>query len=343
MITLWKSGPRRGLPAPFRSGSALARIGLGLVLLLSVGSAVFNATAHEGEQHGEPPPKVGAIGGPVTLSEEGRSNLGLETVVVASRTILSGPTAFGAVEALPGRHQAVASRVAGRVTRVFKFAGDPVSRGDAVLEIESRAVADPPVLVTLTAPIGGVVTRNGVEPGSPVEADATLMEIADLSKVRFRMDVFEVDFGRVARGRTAFVSLEAYPDRGFEGVITRIGDVADPETRTIPVWADLDNADRALKLNLRGRARIAAGSEEPVIAVPTRALLGDPANRFVYLDAGNLFVPTPVVVGRNDGAWTEIRSGLIPGDAIVVTGNYELQFVVVPDPEEPAPVKSKGH
>ncbi len=299
------------------------------------------APAHEGEVHGTPAPSSGAMGGPVKLSATARANLDLLTVPVESRVLTLGPGAFGMVELRPGHSQVVAARISGRVVRVTRVVGDAVRAGEPLIELEARVVADPPPHVTLTSPRAGTLVRREVEPGQPVEPDQSLLTIADLSRVNFRADIYEVDLAQVAVGQRAVIRLEAYPDRAFDGTIVRLGQSADAATRTVPAWIELANPDGALRLNLRGRARIATGAGAPVLAVPTEAILGDAANRFVYLDDGVRFVPTPVEVGATDGAYTEIRSGLLPGDPIVTRGAYELQFVITPAAAPATKAKAK--
>ena len=295
--------------------------------------------AHEGEQHGTPAPGAGAgAGGPVKLTAEARKNLGLETAPVGTRELRLGPAGFGTVEPVPGRIYVVSARISGRTTRIFKVPGDRVRTGEQVIEVESRVVADPPIRITLPSRIAGTVTERNIEIGQPVEPDQSLMTIADLSRVLFRIDVFEVDFGSVSVGQEVDATFESYPERTFHGTIRRLGTVADPETRTIPVWAEIDNGDGNLRVNMRGSGRIVTRKTGPVIAIPKDAVLGDPAGRFVYLNTGPAFVPTPVTLGQEDGGWVEITRGLIPGDEIVVKGNYELQYVNAPaDTTEAAP------
>jgi cobalt-zinc-cadmium efflux system membrane fusion protein len=295
--------------------------------------------AHEGEQHGTPAPGAASSGGPVTLTQEARKNLGLETSRVETRALIVGPTGFGQVEPLPGKLFVISARISGRATQVFKVPGDPVRAGERVVEVESRVVADPPVRITLPSRIAGTVIDRSIEAGQPVDPDQSLLTVADLSRVLFRIEVFEVDFGTVAVGQGVEARFESYPERTFSGTIRRLGSVADPETRTIPVWAEIDNADRSLRINMRGSARVVTRETGPVIAVPRNAVLGDAANRFVYLDTGPAFVPTPVTLGVEEGGWVEITSGLIPGDEIVTRGSYELQYVTTPA----APDSVAGH
>lgn len=304
--------------------------------LLGVGLAAVVA-AHEGESHGTPPPEAGIPGGPVTLSPRARENLDLQTAPVVLRRLVTGPAAFGQIEALPGHSYVVASRVSGRVIRVFKSAGERVQKGEPLVEIESRVVAEPPPRMTLVSERTGTLIRRDVEPGQPVEPEQSLLTVTDLSRVRFRADVFEIDLHRIAPGMEAAVRLEAFPDRIFEGTVGHFGPAADASTRTVPLWIELDNPEGRLRLNLRGRVRLAARDTPAVLAVPNEALLGDPAHRFVYLDDGARFVPTAVTIGVTDGLWTEVKSGLLPGDPVVTRGAYELQFVVT----APAPAGAR--
>ncbi len=83
--------------------------------------------------------------------------------------------------------------------------------------------------VTITAPMTGVVTRLNVEEGENAVmgtlnvAGTVLLEIADLSTMEAEVDVDETEVVRVALGQAVEVSVDAFPDTTFAGVVTEIG------------------------------------------------------------------------------------------------------------------------
>ena len=83
--------------------------------------------------------------------------------------------------------------------------------------------------VTITSPISGVVTRRNIEEGETVvvgtmnNPGTVLATIADLSVIEAEVEVDETDIPGVELGQTATVTIDAFPDRDFPGVVTEIG------------------------------------------------------------------------------------------------------------------------
>ena len=102
--------------------------------------------------------------------------------------------------------------------------------------------------VTVPAPISGKILDMAVAAGEyHNDTNAPVMTIADLSTVWVASDVTESDIRLIEVGERIDVSLSAYPGETFHGRVTRIADTVDPQTRTVKVRAEMDNA--------RGRLR----------------------------------------------------------------------------------------
>jgi len=112
--------------------------------------------------------------------------------------------------------------------------------------------------LTLIAPWDGVVLTRSIEPGSTALPGSTLLEIGRLDRLELTVYLPEDEFGRVPPGQPASVSVDAYPDRTFNGVVLRLADEAEftptnvqtKEDRTRLVYAvtiSLENPDLSLK------------------------------------------------------------------------------------------------
>ena len=111
---------------------------------------------------------------------------------------------------------------------------------------------------TLLAPWDGVVLTRSIEPGSTALPGSTLLEIGRLDRLELTVYLPEDKFGRVSPGQLANVSVDAYLDRTFDGVVLRLADEAEftptnvqtKEDRTRLVYAvtiSLENPDLLLK------------------------------------------------------------------------------------------------
>ncbi|PIM52487.1 efflux transporter periplasmic adaptor subunit, partial [Roseateles chitinivorans] len=169
------------------------------------------------------------------------------------------------------------------------------------------------------APLAGRVIEMGAAPGGYWnDVNAPLMTIADLSRVSVTAAVPEKDLARIFVGQSAQVVLNAYPDDPRAGTVRYIGEVLDPDTRTVKVRLILDNADGRLRPGMFVKLRF-AGPSHPAPVVPASALLQDGLFTRVFVErAPGRYVAREVTVGAAMGDEVEIVSGLRPGERVVV-------------------------
>ena len=173
------------------------------------------------------------------------------------------------------------------------------------------------------APHDGFVTEHNVVQGMQAKTGDVLFRIADISTVWVLADVAERDVGMVAPGQTATVRPRGYPGETFTGTITLVYPMVNKETRTVRVRAELANPDHMLLPDMYTDVEIAAGSEQPVLAVPDDAVIDSGTRKLVILDKGEgRFEPREVTLGRRGRGYSEIRSGAAEGNKVVVSANF---------------------
>ena len=181
--------------------------------------------------------------------------------------------------------------------------------------------------IPLEAPISGTIVELSAVSGAFVEAQQVLYQIVDLSEVWVRGEVFESDIGHVTSRSRATVKPSG-GQTSFELPSNRmimVGDVVDPQTRTIPVIWEVSNPGRQLKIGMLTRLDIGTGQEMETLAVPESAVFLEENKDIVYLQVGGeSFVRRIVTTGIADRGWVEILSGLQEGERAVVTGGYEI-------------------
>ena len=148
-----------------------------------------------------------------------------------------------------------------------------------------------------------------------------LFTVADLDTLQVVADVYERDLALVKVGQVARVTVEAYPEIGFPAAVAAIGDVVDPNTRTIKVRALVNNESRKLKPEMFARLHVETGDATPFLAIPKEAVLEIDGKEFVYVEeAQGRFVKRQVKVGTASGEQVRILEGLQPGERIVTKG-----------------------
>jgi cobalt-zinc-cadmium efflux system membrane fusion protein len=265
----------------------------------------------------------------VVLDETGVKNLRIETVEVEETDFEATIFSLGRVEAIPNKIAAVSSRIPGRIIELKLSPGDTVKEGDEVAKVESRQPGDPPPVISLKAPIGGLVTHVDARLGDPIDPEKAMLEITDLSEVYAVAHVPEHQAGRMKPGTVAHIKVAALPNEKFNGELLRFGTSADKESGTIDAIFRLTNTGGQLRADMRAEFSIVMSKRGNVVSVPRAALQGEGGNRFVYVkdfDLENAFVKTPVIVGEINDRYVEIVSGLFPADEVVTRGAYSLSF-----------------
>ncbi len=180
--------------------------------------------------------------------------------------------------------------------------------------------------VTVRAPISGKVLEMSIVNGEfRNDLSAPLITIADLSSVWVTSDVPETAIRLVKVGEPVHIELAAYPGESFRGRVTLIGDVVDPQTRTIKVRAVLPNPGGRLKPEMFGNIQLAEQTESrPTVAAG--AIVSSEGKSIVWREsARGVFVKTSVTTGAQSGDRVAILSGLKPDDRVVIGGVMLLQ------------------
>lgn len=181
----------------------------------------------------------------------------------------------------------------------------------------------------ITAPFPGVVVTREASLGEMASPADPLFTVADLDRVWIELNIYERDLTRVARGQAVEVSTAAYPDRVFPGEIVYVGDVLDPQTRTVRARVEIPNESGALKPGMFATARIqVGGGGAPVAVVPQEAVQELESRKVVFVpgDQPGEFRALPIEVGEQaDNGRVIVLSGLSGAERIVTSGAFALR------------------
>jgi cobalt-zinc-cadmium efflux system membrane fusion protein len=188
-------------------------------------------------------------------------------------------------------------------------------------------------LLSLRAPVNGVIVSRDAVVGQSVTAEQSIATIADLDEVWFLGRVFEKSLSQVHVGAPAEIELNAYPKERFVGQIDYLGKRIDPAVRTIVARVRIANRDDLLRLGLFGTAHVSTGeatSKAESLVVPRSAVteIGDKSVVFVAQPDGD-FEVHEVVLGEDALGKVEVVSGLRVGENVVVDGAFTLKSIVL--------------
>ncbi len=201
----------------------------------------------------------------------------------------------------------------------------------------------------IVSPVDGTVVSRNVTIGQTVAASfqtPTLFLIAtDLTKMQADTNVSESDIGGIKEGDKALFTVDAFPNRTFQGTVTQVRQSPQnvQNVVTYDVVVSVDNPDLALKPGMTAANRIVTAERENVLRVPSQALRYSPeglagargprgqrgvtakptANGTrsgrVYVLRDGKPVAVRVTAGLDDDSFTEIVKGdLKPGEQVII-------------------------
>jgi cobalt-zinc-cadmium efflux system membrane fusion protein len=194
-------------------------------------------------------------------------------------------------------------------------------------DAQRQGVAINPQLA-VRSPIAGVVVQKLVSPGLVIQAGMTpCFTISEVSTVWVQGHIYDRDLDSIRVGDAVEETNSSFKQT-FHGVVSYIGALLDPATRTTPVRIVTQNPQGMLKKDMFVDAVIHTKSGRSLLSVPTSAILRNDENLpFVYVQAApGQFAQRLVNLGAQQGDETEIVSGSKEGEKIVAEGSVFLQF-----------------
>ncbi|MFI5293558.1 MAG: efflux RND transporter periplasmic adaptor subunit [Thermodesulfovibrionales bacterium] len=183
-------------------------------------------------------------------------------------------------------------------------------------------------ILDVRSPISGTIVEQNVTGAAGVRSldnSPNLFTIADLSRVWVLCDLYEDKISKVHLDDIAEVRLNAYPDRLFNGRVSNVGRVLDPNTRSAKARIELDNPGRLMRSGMFVAAELHSGKrlERPVL--PTSAIVRLHDKNWVFMPlGGNRFRKMEVQTGQPAGDnLQQILAGVKIHDKVVVNA---LQF-----------------
>jgi RND family efflux transporter MFP subunit len=190
-------------------------------------------------------------------------------------------------------------------------------------QIKSLETAkEPQTRVPIRSKVQGVVTKRTAQVGGYVQPGTDLYEIADLSALWIRVEVYEYELPDLKLGLAAEVRLSSRPGETLTGKVAYIYPTMNEQTRTASLRLEVPNPDGKLKPGMYANVFLRTDLGEQIV-VDDQAVLDTGTRQIVFLEAGEgRLVPQEVVVGSRSDGQAVILKGLSGGERIVVSGNF---------------------
>jgi len=183
-----------------------------------------------------------------------------------------------------------------------------------------KAVAD----TTIQAPFDGVVAEKHVNVGQFLQRGSRIATVVRVDPLRIELMVPEVATVAVKRAEKVSFSVQAYPDRRFDGRVKYLGPSLRSDSRALVAEAIVPNPEGLLHPGFFATARIELGTSERALFVPVSAVQTDAAGSKLFVIRDGRAEQRFVQVGRHAGDQVEIVRGLAAGERVATTGLDQL-------------------
>lgn len=181
----------------------------------------------------------------------------------------------------------------------------------------------------IVAPMAGRIASLQIREGEQATPGAPAITLIDEGAYHIEVSVDEIDIDQIAEGQPVEITLDALPDTVLDGVVSEIAPTAATSgvgVVTYLVTINIDAGDVALKPGMTANATIVTDLLDDVLVVPNWAIRLDRETGQALVNrlaAGGEVEEVPVVTGLRNEQFSEVISGLVEGDVVVVTNERE--------------------
>jgi len=183
---------------------------------------------------------------------------------------------------------------------------------------------------TVRAPVSGMViykrdwNNEAKEIGSNVFAMDAVMEIPDLSSIRAKIQIDEIDSGKIREGQEANITVDAVQGRSFSGRVASIGTILKQATfdrpqKVIDTYVEIQGSDKKmLRPGMNLKAQIRVGEYTQVVVIPLSSIQERDGRSFVQVwqPEKKQFDWREIRLRTNDGMTAVVESGLNANEKI---------------------------
>jgi len=192
----------------------------------------------------------------------------------------------------------------------------------------------------IRAPVTGTILERTAEKGELITSgfasnaeggpQGSVVALADLKDIQVELDIAQDDFAKLGPNQKGIVTVDAYPDRKYEGVIAQISPEANRQKATVQVKVQILNPDDYLRPEMNATVKFLAeekkstSSEPSGVFVPTTAVRDDGGKKVVLIVFNDKALKREVqVVSQRSGGL--IVKGLVGGENVITAGPPNLK------------------
>ena len=283
-----------------------------LLLILSI--SVSQALAHSDHEHDE---HEDEDRNHVAITSEMAVKIELKSAIAGEGVLQERIKLYGNIVADPLRLSHIQARYPGLIRSVKPSIGMRVKAGEVLATVESNeSLREYPLL----SPIDGTVVERHANAGE-FTADRVLFSILDERVLELHLQAFPADAAKIKNGQSIVIRADGQEaTTKIEYITPRYGD-----TPTLEVHAPVDNSEGNWVPNQAVEGWVSIAETPVAVRIENRALQSFRDWQVVFIKVNDIYEIRPLELGRSDGIYTEVLSGLNAGDEYVVENAYVLK------------------
>ncbi len=244
------------------------------------------------------------------------AQVGIGTTVATKQTLHQSITSYGVLSTGPEQLSHMRARFSGLITSVKASIGDTVKAGDLLAEVESDASLKK---YSVLAPISGTIVQRHANTGE-VTKDQVLFSIADFDTLWSEFRIYPAQIDNVAAGQAVEIISDT---KRITGRISHIIPALDKPYQLARV--PLDNRQLELSPGLLVEGRIMIDEFSVPLAVEKNSVQQLGGRSGVFIQEGDTYNFSPLVLGRKDEHYVEVLSGLEESQRYVNRNSYLIK------------------
>ena len=253
----------------------------------------------------------------VTIDDHVAEKSMIETSIASSGIINEQLKVYGKTVNDPSQVSHIRARFPGTVVNVNVQIGDTVKVGDTLAFVESNESLKK---YPIKALMPGVVVARHANPGE-MALDQVLFTLANFEKIWVELQVFPGQLNQIISGQEVLISGS---DQTISSTIKHIIPSQDEKPYST-ARVLIDNQSRDWTTGLLVSGQVSVRTTQADIVVPSKAIQDIDDESVVFVKTGNTYTAHVVEIGRTDGQFTEILSGLHIGDVFVSENSYLIK------------------
>jgi HlyD family secretion protein len=167
------------------------------------------------------------------------------------------------------------------------------------------------------APVSGVLISRNVETGDVVQPGKVLMVLSPAGDTELVVQIDEKHLSQLKVGQAAVVSADAFSAQQFAAVVSFINPGVDAQRGSVTVKLKVPEAPPYLQQDMTVSLNIETARRSQVVLVASNALHAIDTKPWVMLVRDGKTVRQAIQIGLQGANWSEVRSGLTPGDKVI--------------------------